>query len=45
MAAVIYSSIYNVSPIGNSYEYGLGQETQSQLQKIAWAALNSYLDR
>ena len=45
MAAVIYSSIYNVSPIGNSYDYGLGQETQSRLQKIAWAALNSYLDR
>ena len=45
MAAVIYSSIYNVSPIGNSYDYGLGQETQSRLQKIAWAALNSYLGR
>jgi len=45
MAAVIYSSIYNVSPIGNSYDYGLGQETQSRLQKIAWVALNSYLDR
>ena len=45
MAAVIYSSIYNVSPIGNSYDYGLGQETQSRLQEIAWAALNRYLDR
>ena len=45
MAAVIYSSIYNVSPIGNSYDYGLGQETQSRLQDIAWAALNSYLGR
>ena len=45
MAAVIYSSIYNVSPIGNSYDYGLGQETQSRLQEIAWAALNNYLDR
>ena len=44
MAAVIYSSIYNVSPIGNSYDYGLGQETQSRLQEIAWAALNRYLD-
>ena len=45
MAAVIYSSIYNVSPIGNSYDYGLGQETQSRLQEIAWTALNRYLDR
>ena len=45
MAAVIYSSIYNVSPIGNSYDYGLGQETQSRLQEIAWIALNRYLDR
>ena len=44
MAAVIYSSIYNVSPIGNSYDYGLGQETQSRLQEIAWTALNRYLD-
>jgi len=45
MAAVIYSSIYNVSPIGNSYDYGLGQETQTRLQEIAWEALNSYLGR
>ena len=45
MAAVIYSSIYNDSPIGNSYDYGLGQETQTRLQEIAWAALNSYLGR
>tara|TARA_E500000081_G_scaffold14606_1_gene17791 strand:+ start:3817 stop:4641 length:825 start_codon:yes stop_codon:yes gene_type:complete len=45
MAAVIYSSIYNVTPIGNSYDYGLGQETQTRLQEIAWAALNSYLGR
>ena len=44
MAAVIYSSLYNVSPIGNSYDYGLGQETQSRLQEIAWTALNRYLD-
>ena len=44
MAAVIYSSIYNVSPIGNSYDYGLGQETQSRLQEIAWTALNRYID-
>ena len=33
MASVIYSSVYNVSPIGNSYDYGLDQETQDTLQE------------
>jgi len=42
MASVIYSSVYNVSPIGNSYDYGLDQETQDTLQKMAWKALKNY---
>ena len=44
MASVIYSSVYNVSPIGNSYDYGLNQKTQDRLQKIAWKALKNYKD-
>ena len=43
MAAVIYSSIYNDSPIGNMYDYGLGQYTQRRLQEIAWKALQNYV--
>ena len=42
MASVIYSSVYNVSPIGNSYDYGLDQKTQDTLQKMAWKALKNY---
>ena len=45
MAAVIYSSIYNASPIGNTYDYGLGQYTQKRLQEIAWKALQNYVGR
>ena len=40
-SAVIYSSIYNVSPIGNSYDYGIGQETQSTRNRCN-TALNRY---
>jgi hypothetical protein len=45
MAAVIYSSVYNASPIGNSYDYGLDPIIQERLQIIAWKALNQYLIR
>ena len=44
MAAVIYSSIYKVSPIGNSYDYGLGQDIQRRLQETAWETLSYYKD-
>ena len=42
MAAVIYSSIYNVSPINNSYDYDLGNEVQLKLQETAWKSLLIY---
>ena len=42
MAAVIYSSLYRVSPIGNTYDYGLGKVTQSKLQATAWETLSYY---
>jgi len=42
MAAVIYSSIYNVSPINNSYDYDLGSEVQLKLQETAWKSLLGY---
>ena len=42
MAAVIYSSVYNVSPIGNAYDYGLDKQIQERLQVIAWKAVNKY---
>ena len=42
MAAVIYSSIYNISPINNSYDYDLGSEVQLKLQETAWKSLLSY---
>ena len=42
MAAVIYASIYKVSPIGNSYDYGLDQNIQNRLQKTAWETLSYY---
>ena len=42
MASVLYSSIYNMSPIGNLYDYGLSSGTQEKLQKIAWKTLNNY---
>ncbi len=42
MAAVIYSSIYNVSPVGNSYNYQLDRTIQDRLQKTAWMALRKY---
>ena len=28
MAAVIFSSVYNVNPVGNSYDYGLSKQEQ-----------------
>jgi hypothetical protein len=43
MAAVIFSSVYNVSPVGNSYDYGLSQQEQERLQDIAWKAYNNYI--
>ena len=43
MAAVIYSSVYNVSPVGNSYDYGLNQQEQERLQAVAWKALNNFI--
>ena len=42
MAAVIYSSIYNVSPVNNSYDYGIGIENQRKLQETAWRTLLRY---
>ena len=42
MAAVIYSSIYNISPINNSYDYDLGSEVQLKLQETAWKSLLIY---
>ena len=33
MAAVLYSSIYNVSPIGNSYDYGLVKNTRQRFKR------------
>lgn len=42
MAAVIYSSIYNVSPINNSYDYDLGSEVQLKLQETAWKSVSIY---
>ena len=42
MAAVIYYSIYNVSPISNSYDYGIGIENQRKLQETAWRTLLRY---
>ena len=45
MAAVIYSSVYNVSPIGNAYDYGLDKQIQERLQVIAWKAVNKYFGR
>ena len=36
MAAVIYSSIYRVSPVGNPYDYGLGQKNTEQDYKSDW---------
>ena len=45
MAAVIYSSIYNDTPIGNTYDYGLGKDIQANLQEIAWETLKRYQGR
>jgi hypothetical protein len=42
MAAVIYSSVYRVSPIGNSYDYGLDKKIQRNLQEVAWETLSYY---
>ena len=42
MAAVIYASLYKVSPIGNTYDYGLGKIIQSKLQTTAWETLSYY---
>ena len=42
MAAVIYSSIYNISPVGNSYDYGLSKDIQLKLQQMAWETLETY---
>lgn len=43
MAAVIFSSVYNVNPVGNSYDYGLSKQEQERLQDIAWKAYNNYI--
>ena len=45
MAAVIYASIYKVSPVGNSYDYGLGRNIQNRLQKTAWETLSYYKNK
>tara|TARA_B100000579_G_scaffold195914_1_gene160138 strand:+ start:373 stop:1194 length:822 start_codon:yes stop_codon:yes gene_type:complete len=42
MASVIFSSIYKISPIANSYDYGLDKKIQNTLQEIAWKTINNY---
>jgi hypothetical protein len=42
MAAVMFSAIYRVSPIGNEYDYGLAPEVTKRLQKIALMSLDYY---
>ena len=44
-AATIYASIYQTSPMGNTYEYGIGSEVRKKLQRIAWDTYLEYYQK
>ena len=41
-AAVVLASIYQVSPVGNSYTAGLDAATARHLQEVAWDTVQGY---
>ena len=41
-AATIYASIFQTSPIGNTYEFGIEPEVRKKLQRIAWETYLEY---
>jgi hypothetical protein len=41
-AATIYTSIFQTSPVGNTYEFGLESEVRKKLQRIAWETYLEY---
>ena len=41
-AATIYASVFQTSPVGNTYEYGIGPEVRKKLQRIAWETYLEY---
>ena len=41
-AAVVLASIYQVSPVGNSYTAGLDAATARHLQEVAWETVQGY---
>ena len=41
-AATIYASVFQTSPVGNTYKYGIGSEVRKKLQRIAWETYLEY---
>lgn len=44
-ACVTLASIYNVSPVGNSYTGGLDAASARHLQEVAWETVSQYHKR
>ena len=44
-AATIYASIFQTSPMGNTYEYGIESEVRKKLQRIAWETYLEYYQK
>ena len=41
-ACTVLASVYNRSPVGNSYRAGLDDKTAAFLQSVAWETVQDY---
>ena len=44
-AATIYASVFQTSPVGNTYKYGIEPEVRKKLQRIAWETYLEYYQK
>jgi len=44
-AATIYASVFQASPVGNTYKYGIEPEVRKKLQRIAWETYLEYYQK
>jgi len=44
-ACTFFAALYNQSPEGLEYDAGLGEETATYLQRVAWKAVQNYANR
>jgi hypothetical protein len=44
-AATIYASIFQASPVGNTYKFGIEKGVREKLQRIAWETYLGYYQK